>query len=148
MAKGRSEKRPNELVTFLRSLLTGGAATVADFAVLAIAVGAMGVSARMANVPALLVGALVQFIGNRHFAFDDARRGCIKRQMWLFTLSEVVALSINAVLYDQVAQRVTLDALGAVLVRGATCAVVFLAWSYPVWRRIFRSSTTAGSGAT
>ena len=128
--------RKRELVTLLRSMLTGLVATAADFSVLALAVGVLGLSARLANLPSLLAGSLVQFIGNRHFAFK-ARAGCVKRQMRWFALSEAVALSTNALLYELVAQRVSLNALTAVLLRAATCTVVFLCWSYPVWRKVF-----------
>ncbi|AKU97057.1 hypothetical protein AKJ09_03721 [Labilithrix luteola] len=42
---------------FLRATLAGGAATLADLLVLAVLVSGFGLSARIANVPALLAGA-------------------------------------------------------------------------------------------
>jgi len=123
-------------------MLIGSMATAADFGVLAMTVGAMGISARAANLPSLLIGSLVQFLGNRHFAFR-AKAGCVRRQLKWFVLSEAVALSTNALLYDLVAQRVSLSAVTAVLLRAATCSVVFLAWSYPVFRKIFRQPKPA-----
>ena len=137
-----ASSRRRELVTLLRSAAIGSMATAADFGVLALAVGAMGISARAANLPSLLAGSLVQFIGNRHFAFK-AKAGCVKRQLKWFVLSEVIALSTNALLYELVAQRVTLTAVSAVLLRAASCSVVFLAWSYPVFRKIFRQPKPA-----
>ena len=123
-----------------RSALTGAAATLADLAVIALLVGALGVSARVANLPALLVGAAVQFVGNRHFAFAGAP-GSLRRQLVLFTLAEVVALTLNGVLYDLVARQIALGAVGAVLLRVLVSGAVFIGWSYPVWRRIFCGAT-------
>src|SRR6478736_9352688 len=77
--------------TFARSLLTGGAATLADLAVIALATGLFHLSPKVANVPALLVGAIVQFFGNKHFAFR-ARGGNLRRQATLFVATEAVAL--------------------------------------------------------
>ena len=53
-------------------------------------------------MPALLAGAVVQFAGNRHFAFKAASRS-LRRQAVLFALTEAVALTLNAFLYHAVA---------------------------------------------
>lgn len=125
--------------TFLRSALAGGAATLADLAVIAFAVGVLGVSAQAANIPALLVGAGVQFLGNRHFAFRAARKGSLRRQVGLFVATEIVGLVLNAALYAAVAGAYPLALGSAVLARAITTNAVFLLWSYPVWRRVFRA---------
>ena len=130
-------------LTFMRSLLAGAAATIADLSMLWVLVGVAGLSPRLANVPALLVGATIQFFGNRHFAFDAAR-GSIKRQALWFTLTEVVALALNGVAFDTVARHVTLDGLGAVAARALISFVVFVGWSYPVWKRVFHKPAAAG----
>jgi putative flippase GtrA len=122
--------------TFARSALTGGAATLADLAVIAFATGVLHASPRAANVPALLVGAIVQFLGNKHFAFR-ARGGDLRRQAALFVAAEAVALALNAALYHAVATLVPLAPATAVLARAITTNLVFLLWSYPVWRRVF-----------
>lgn len=122
--------------TMIRSALAGAAATAVDLSLLAMLVGVVGTSARLANVPALLAGAVVQFFGNRHFAFR-AESGALGRQLPLFILTEAVALGLNGVLYDFVARAVSLDAMLAVMVRLGVSFVVFSAWSHPVWKRIF-----------
>ena len=127
-----------KLWRMLRSALAGGAATLADMGVLAVLVGVVGVSARVANVPALLVGALVQFFGNRHFAFE-AKSGSLSRQAGLFALAEVVTLLLNGVGYDLVARAVPLGTASALATRAAISFAVFGLWSYPVWRRIFQT---------
>jgi len=121
----------------LRSLSVGASATVVDLALLGLLIGALDLTPRAANVPALLAGAGLQFFGNRHFAFH-AGRGRLGRQLLWFSLSEAVTLGLNALLYDLVAARVALLAWQAMALRLAVSAVVFGAWSYPVWRRIFR----------
>lgn len=126
------------LATFLRSALTGGAATLADLAVIGFAVGVLHASAAAANLPALAAGAVVQFLGNRHFAFR-AQGGDVRRQVLLFALAEGVTLLLNGLLYHLVATRLTPGPMGAVIVRAVTTNAVFLLWSYPVWSRIFRA---------
>ena len=131
--------------TFLRSALAGGAATLAESRLPRVARRCGGLSPRAASVPALLVGAAVQFLGNRHFAFRAAL-GSLRRQVGLFALTEIVAFTLNAVLYDAAARALPLGAVSAVLVRAVTTNAVFLLWSYPVWRRVFRGpSGAAGS---
>src|SRR5512132_3119468 len=122
--------------TFARSALTGGAATLADLAVIALATGVLHASPQVANVPALLVGAVVQFFGNKHFAFR-ARGGDLRWQAALFVAAEAVALALNAALYHGVASLVPLVPATAVLARAVTTNLVFLLWSYPVWKRVF-----------
>jgi putative flippase GtrA len=122
--------------TFLRSAVAGGAATIADLAVIAFATGVLHASPKAANLPALLVGAVVQFLGNRHFAFR-AGKGSLRRQLGLFAAAEVVTLGLNAALYHVVASIFPLVPLTAVLARAITTNAVFLGWSYPVWKRVF-----------
>ncbi len=134
-ARGLPPLSTARLATFVRSLLTGGAATLADLAVIAFAVGILHASPRAANIPALFVGATVQFFGNRHFAFR-ASSGKIQRQALLFVASEAVAMVLNAALYHAAA-ALPLTPITAVLARAITTNIVFLLWSYPVWKRIF-----------
>jgi putative flippase GtrA len=123
--------------TFLRSLLTGGAATLADVGALAFAVGLLHASPAAASVPALLVGAAVQFFGNRYFAFRAARAP-LANQALLFVATEAVTMLLNAVLYQAVAARLPLTLITAVIARIITTNLVFLLWSYPVWKRVFK----------
>jgi putative flippase GtrA len=122
----------------LRALVAGAAATLADVAVLAALVALFHVEARVASVPALVVGGAVSFFGNRHFAFRAAR-GSLARQAVLYTVVEIGALAANGLLFD-VAMRLLPASLAwaYVPVRLVTSHVVFLAWSYPLWRLVFR----------
>ena len=142
MTSSPSPRLLARLATFARSALTGGAATVVDLGVIAFAVGVLHAPAAAANVPALLAGAVVQFVGNRHFAFR-AGGGDMRRQAVLFALTEAVTMLLNGVLYHLVATRVALGPAGAVVARAVTTNLVFLLWSYPVWSRIFRPALPA-----
>ncbi len=128
--------------SLLRSAAVGLAATLVDLAVLALLIYLLAVGPRWANLPALLAGAAVQFLGNRHFAFRAAD-GCIRRQAVLFTIAEVVTLGLNAVLFDLlVVHGPSHWPAWPIFARLIGQAAVFLLWSYPVWRWIFRKPTT------
>jgi putative flippase GtrA len=95
------------------------------------------VDARVANVPALVVGGIVNFIGNRHFAFR-AKAGHLGKQAVGYTAVELVALAMNGFLYESVLRTAPQTAHLYWLVRLVTSHVVFLTWSYPMWRLVFR----------
>lgn len=127
----------------LRLLRAGGAglaATLVDLAVLTLLVTVLHVDPRAASFPALLAGGIANFIGNRHFAFR-AQEGSLHRQAVGYTLVELVALGLNALLYDFVLRTVPGAGHAYWLVRLVTSHVVFLTWSYPLWRRVFRAHT-------
>lgn len=123
----------------VRSLVAGGAATLADLAVLAFCVGVLHLSPRAASIPALLAGGVVNFFGNRHFAFR-AERGPVAAHVIGYTLVEVVALALNGFLYDLVLRSVPGAAHLYWVVRLVTSHIVFLLWSYPLWRKVFRAT--------
>ncbi|MBI2388084.1 MAG: GtrA family protein [Deltaproteobacteria bacterium] len=126
-----------KLATLGRSTIVGGAATLTDLLVLFVCMHAFGWSPRVANVPALIAGGVVNFHGNRTFAFR-ATEGRIERQATLFLLSELVTLALNGVLYDLAIRSLHPQPAGAMVIRLITQNVVFLAWSFPVWRLVFR----------
>ena len=131
-------KTSRDPLRVLRALLAGGAATLADIAVLALLVSLVGLSPRVASIPALAVGGVVNFLGNRHFAFR-ASRGSLARQAVLYALVELAALAANGILFDVVMRLLPHGLAWAyVPVRLVTSHLVFLAWSYPLWRLVFR----------
>jgi putative flippase GtrA len=138
----------------LRAGIAGAAATLVDLAVLAVLVSLLHVDARAASVPALIAGGVANFLGNRHFAFR-ATEGSIARQAALYTIVEIVALALNGLLYDNVLRLFPRTHDAYWLVRLATSHVVFLCWSYPLWRKVFRARAPgdlhrrhAGAGAS
>ena len=138
MAPKTSSLTARDPLRVVRAFLAGGAATFADLAVLATLVSIAGVAPRVASIPALLVGGVVNFLGNRHFAFRAAG-GSLARQAALYTIVELAALGANGVLFDVVMRLLPVHfAWAYVPVRLVTSHVVFLAWSYPLWRLVFR----------
>jgi putative flippase GtrA len=134
-----------KIAQLLRAGVAGLAATGSDLAALAILVSVLHVDPRIANIPALLVGGVVNFIGNRHFAFR-AQKGHVGRQAVGYTAVELVALALNGFLYDLVLRTVPESTHLYWVVRLVTSHVVFLAWSYPLWRKVFRVAPSAAAG--
>jgi putative flippase GtrA len=133
------------IAQLLRAGIAGLAATGSDLATLAILVSVLHVDPRLANVPALLVGGIVNFIGNRHFAFR-AQDGHVGKQAVGYTAVELVALALNGLLYDLVLRTVPEATHVYWAVRLVTSHLVFLCWSYPLWRRVFRVSPPVAAG--
>jgi putative flippase GtrA len=138
-----SWKRIAEL---LRAGVAGLAATASDMGTLAILVSVLHVDARSASIPALVAGGIVNFLGNRHYAFR-AGAGHIGKQAVGYTAVELVALALNGLLYDTVLRAVPGAAHVYWLVRLATTNAVFLGWSFPLWRRVFRVPPREATGA-
>jgi putative flippase GtrA len=135
----------SKLARLLRAGLAGLVATGADVATLSILVGLAHLTPRSANVPALVVGGVVNFIGNRRYAFR-ARQGNIAKQALGYSVVEIIALGLNGLVYDTVLR--IFPAAGRVfwLVRLGTTNLVFLAWSYPLWTRVFRRPSPPPNG--
>ena len=133
---------PARLFELARSLVAGGAATLADLAVLTFSVAVLHLSPQAANVPALVAGGVVNFFGNRHFAFR-AHEGSVERHVLGYTLVEIVALALNGALYDLVLRAAPASSHVYWLVRLVTSHIVFLLWSYPLWRKVFRAEPAA-----
>jgi putative flippase GtrA len=124
---------PSPSPRLLRSCLAGLAATAVDLSALLLLVEVPGLQPRMANVPALLLGACIQYFGNKYLAFGD-RSPVSKRQVWLFGLVEVGALIANAWIFHVL---VTLVPASYALARPLGSLVVYLGFSYPLWTRVF-----------
>lgn len=114
-------------------MMAGGVATIVDMTTLAVLVSALGVPARVASVPALLLGGAANFLGNRHFAFR-ATSGSGRRQAVLFGLVFAVTLALSAFFFD-VALRAGLGPYW--LVRLVVSNIVYFGWSFPMFRLVF-----------
>ena len=129
--------RKQGLLVALRSGSIGIAATLADVIALSLLVEVAGFEPRVANVPALLVGVLIQFLGNKLFAFAD-RSNAWARQGVMFALVECGALALNTIFFDiVVASGVVPYLVARFLVQG----IVYFGFSMPLWSRIFSRRT-------
>lgn len=126
-----------------RSAAVGVVATALDFLTLVVLVSGFGVPARIASLPALSLGIVAQFIGNKRFAFRDRSRAWL-RQAALFLAIEALGFACNAVCFDRLLVGTRLP---YVLCRVLSTSIVYFCVCLPLWSRLF-SSRTAESAAS
>jgi putative flippase GtrA len=134
-----SLKKKKGILQLVRAFLAGGAATIVDLAVLTLLVSGLHLDARIASIPALIAGGIVSFFANRHWVFQ-AREGSLPVQAALYVLVEIIALVLNGILYDGGMRTPLLHAHPAwyAPLRLVTSHIVFIVWSFPLWRFVFR----------
>lgn len=125
------------LLVVLRSAAVGVFATGADLLALAVLVDGFGLSPRLANLPALVIGIAVQFVGNKWFAFGD-RSPDWARQGAQFLAVEALGITANLVLFDLAVTKTPLPYLAA---RIAATSLVYFCICLPLWSLIFRDRT-------
>ena len=115
--------------------LGGGASTAADVAVLALLVE-RGAPIAPSAFAGSLCGALVSFVMNKYVAFRD-RSPVRAGQLLAFGLVAAATALIMALAM----QLVAVDLGVPYLLAKAICAAsVFVVWSYPAQKRVFRTS--------
>lgn len=115
-------------------------ATIVDVFLLLCLVELGGVAPALANVPALLGGLAVQFVGNKYWAFDDQSESLL-RQGAAFAVIEVGAVALNAAGFHLLIAATTVP---YPLARLLTSALVYGLFSYPLWHLVFRPGARAG----
>src|SRR4030095_9318688 len=82
-----------------RSAGAGAVAAVVDLATLTVLVSGAGLSPRVASIPALLLGGIVMFFGQKRFAFRlrDTTSG---REAVLFSIVQIGGLVLTGLLYE------------------------------------------------
>ncbi len=111
----------------------GAGATLVDLGALWLLVNVLEWPATAANVPALLLGVVAQFLGAKLFAFECRSRDVV-RQGGQFLLVEAGAFALNAILFHVI---VTATPIAYPVARLIGSSVVYFGYSYPLWRRIF-----------
>ena len=119
---------------FIRSALVGLVATAADVGALALLIQVVGLSPVQANVPALLVGIGIQYVGNKYVAFGDRSNDHV-RQGALFLLVEAGTILLNVAGFHLL---VTRTAIPYWLVRPIVTCAVYCGFSFPLWAKIFK----------
>ncbi len=120
-----------------KSMLAGAVATASDLGTFMLLAHVVGVPARWANMAGLVVGAVINFVGNRHFAFR-AQRGSVTRQAQWYVAVTVVALGLNAALFHFAVDW--LPTWPSWLVRLIVSNGIYLAFIFPMFkRRVFRA---------
>jgi putative flippase GtrA len=136
MRAGRLRRARGRFVTLLRSCAVGAVATLVDLTSLFVLVSGLGLSPRLANVPTLIPGLLVQFFGNKFFAFRDYSPE-LRRQGALFLLVELGTFCLNVLLFHLL---VSLSSVHYLAARMLATGLVYLGFSFPLWGLIFRET--------
>jgi putative flippase GtrA len=116
-----------------RALIVGAVATACDFTVLTTLVRLASVDPAWARAPALAVGGLIQFLGNRSFTFR-AQAGPVSRQARLFLLFESVTLGMNWLLYEGLLKL--LPQVAPELLSFLGTFIVFIGFNYPMRKNV------------
>jgi putative flippase GtrA len=124
--------------------MVGVVATLTDLSTLFVLVHFAGLSEAAANVPSLLPGLAVMFFGTKYFAFED-RSAAVLRQGGRFLFVEAGAFVLNVGLFHLLVTQLQVPFL---LARLSGTALVYLAFSFPLWTFIFRRSASPRAGAT
>jgi putative flippase GtrA len=132
---------PHPISTLSRSAAVGLVATGLDFLVLIALASVFGVPPRIASLPALSLGILAQFIGNKWIAFRDSS-GNWGRQAVCFLAIEALGFACNALCFDRL---LVLTHLPYVVCRALSTSLVYFCVCLPLWSRLF-SATPQNQG--
>lgn len=124
---------------FARTTAIGVLATVADMGVLMALVHPQITSPQQANLPSLLAGSAIQFLGNRYWVFHAEERP-LGRQLFFFLIVEAIAFGLSLIGFDLILKYTSVY---YPLARPLSVSFVFFGFSYPAWKIIFRTSATA-----
>ncbi len=138
------EEKPKTLFSrlfrFAKSAIVGITATLVDLGVLEILVRVFHVEAPTAKIFSFLVALTVQFFGNRTFTFH-ATGGSLRRQVLLFCAVESVTLFLNWLIFRFLVKTLHLPMEVANFI---VTFVVYVGFSYPAWRLVFRVHAKGG----
>lgn len=130
------------LARLVRSGGAGALAAGTDLATLTLLVQLAGVSPRAASVPALVLGAIVMFFGQKYLAFQSSGKPSL-RELLLFALVQLGGFALTAFLFDLLLRLVPLSAVHYLVSRLLVTNVVWLAYSFPLWHFVFRKPSSA-----
>jgi putative flippase GtrA len=127
----------------MRLVRSGGAgtlATVADMGSLWILVKGFGIDPVPARVPALIVGSIVMFLGNKYFVFNQRSAQTLAREAIHFTIVQVVGIAVTYVVFKALLGLSPSFEPHYILVGLVANNFVWLAYFFPLWHFVFRST--------
>ncbi len=126
----------------LRSAGAGVVATLVDLGLLSALVQLFGMSPRAASVPALLVGNVLAFYGQKYLAFrsPSAQTG---REALSFAAVEGGGFLLNASLFELAMRALPVAFAHYVIVRLLITNGVWLFYSFPLCHLVFRPKPEA-----
>jgi putative flippase GtrA len=116
-----------------RSALVGAIATLTDLIVMIAAVEAAGLAPRAAAPFALAAGVVVQFLGNKLYAFRDRSPAWLS-QAAKFLVVEAAGYAANVLLFAWLSRFVPVPYAA---LRVAIGSLVYFAVCLPLWSKIF-----------
>ena len=119
--------------TLTRSAAVGLVATGLDFLALISLVSVLGVPPRVASLPALSLGIVAQFVGNKWVAFRDSSPDWW-RQAVCFVAIEALGFMCSALCFDRL---LVLTHLPYVVCRALSTSLVYFCVCLPLWSRLF-----------
>ena len=133
---------PTLAVRLVRSAGAGAVATLVDLAFLTGLVSLAGISARAASVPALVLGNVATFFGQKYFAFQGQRAHAVGQAV-RFVLVEGGGFVLNVLLFELVLRLLPAATSHYALARLLTTNSVWLLYSFPLWHLVFRPKAAA-----
>ena len=95
-----------------------------------------GVAPRVASIPALTLGAVVMFFGQKYLAFQSSGKPSA-RELGLFVLVQLGGFALTALSFDLALRAVPLFARHYVVARMVVTNLVWLGYSFPLWHFVF-----------
>ncbi len=119
----------------IRIILVGLCATLMDLGTLHLM---HSMSTHLANIISLIVGAHIQFLGNRYIVYPESQHRSFWRQLIAFFFAESFALLCNAALFEGLVHFTS-----PAIARLCGSFLVFLAVNLPLWYLIFHPKAQA-----
>lgn len=131
------------VVQVVRSAAVGTFVTLVDLTLLVALVSGCGISARVVSPVLLVFGIVLQFLGNKLFAFQNPSRAW-GRQAVAFLGVEALGFVGNAIAYDLAVRVLPLPYF---VTRLCTTSLVYFTICLPLWTRIFQANGSVKEAA-
>jgi putative flippase GtrA len=95
----------------------------------------------VASIPALTLGAIVMFFGQKYLAFRSSGKPKA-RELLLFALVQLGGFALTAFLFDLALRGVGFAREHYVLTRLVVTNLVWLGYSFPLWHFVFPQPKT------
>lgn len=125
-----------------KGAIVGLIATCADLGLLTVLVEWFHVAPPIANLPALILGSSIQFVGNRQVVFNVKGKAKLGSEMFLFLLAEVAAFGLIAGGFYALNRWTPLN---YVVSRAFVSFLVFIGFSFPIRSKIFHQKSSSPS---
>ena len=134
------------LLRLVRSGAAGVLATATDLGVLWALVTFAGMSPVRAGVPALILGSIVMFLGQKYFVFEARAASTLGRETVLYAVVQVVGILLTSWLYKVFLGFSPRLEPYYVLVRMVVNNLVWVFYFFPLWHFVFKPPAPVPAG--